>query len=334
MFSSQKPSLSFHPSIPLAHRANCGDIPVPENTLSAVCMAYKTGARWIECDVKATADGIMIVLHDDTLRRTSNAQGALADTPVDKMTYAQIAQYDAGSMVSPHFAGEKIPTMADFLWLIKKLNMGLVLEIKPCEGHDIETARKSVELLAQFGMLDYPRLLVQSFLVECLREVKRLQPNLNLGLLVGDWCVYTRINTGLCMYPEHRIYKCSESVTDVLKELDCTALVAYEKILSPELIANVRKETGVPYVLAWTVNNPDRANALFGSGVDAILSDDHLMITSLTQRSALLSNASLFSSAARLSLIDYLRHGGQAQNSRHDPGNSGALIVAPHRQRK
>jgi glycerophosphoryl diester phosphodiesterase len=264
-----------------------------------------------------TGDGVMIVIHDDTLRRTTNAQGAAADKRVASMTYAEIAQYDAGIKTSPRFAGERIPTMAQFLYLLKKLNMGLVLEIKPCMGFDIETARKAVELLEKFDLINYPRLLVQSFLVECLREVKRLQPTLNLGLLIAEWGVYTRVNTGIGKYPPLGIYMCKESVEDVLTELNATALVAYEEILTREKIAEIKQRTAIPYLLSWTVNQPERANELFSQGVDAVLSDNHLIITSLTRRNALASNAALFHSVEK-SFLETHRHSDDRLQQEYD----------------
>lgn len=256
MLSQQKASLEFHPTQPIAHRGNFGKNRVPENTLAAVKLAHKQGAKWVECDVKLTADNVIIVIHDDTLRRTTNAEGEIADTSIAKLTYAQIEKFDAGSKISPRFAGEKIPTLIQYLNLIKKLNLGLLLEIKPSPGADIETARKTIEILYEYNLINYPNLLVQSFSVEALREVKRLSSALNLGFIIEVIDMHTKFYTG---------------VLDVLRELNCKALVAYHPLLTLERIALIKEVS--PYVLAWTVDDPKRGSELFIDGVDAVISD-------------------------------------------------------------
>lgn len=262
MFSHKTP-LEFYPTHPISHRAH-SSILVPENTLSAVIIAKQRGATWIECDVKLTKNGVLIVMHDDTLKRTTNAEGEAAELVIEKLTYNKIKKWDAGCKFSPKFAGEKIPTLVDFLHLIRKLNLGLVLEIKGAAGLDVKTAAETVAVLQRCHFLDYPRLLVQSFVVDSLREVKRLCPSLNLGLLIEEWGVYTRSKTGIAI--------CDEPVDVILQELGCTALVAKGDVLTPERIAHIK--TIVPYVLSWTINDPKKAYELMNAGVNAVISDD------------------------------------------------------------
>ncbi len=92
----------------------------PENTMSAFRSAIEAGADAIEFDVQATADGRLVVLHDVTLDRTTDATGALFEAE-----WSTIAAADAGSWFSPDFAGERIPTLEDVLALDTELELEL-----------------------------------------------------------------------------------------------------------------------------------------------------------------------------------------------------------------
>jgi glycerophosphoryl diester phosphodiesterase len=235
----------------IAHRANCGEDPIPENTLAAIRIAHSRGIKWVECDVKLTADQVAIVIHDDTLKRTTDAQGSDAERLVSEMTYAEIVQYDAGIKYSPKFAGERVPRFIDFLLLLKKFNMGLMLEIKPIKGFEVETTRKIVEILNECNLQAYPKLLLQSFSIKSVEEVIALDPKLNTGLLIETW----------------------ENPQDILNKLQCTALVAYHEILNEERVKVIKQETATPYLFSWTVNDAKKASELYSYGVDVIISD-------------------------------------------------------------
>jgi len=94
-----------------AHRGGAAE--VPENTLAAYRYAWDLGAI-PEVDICSTSDGAIICLHDDTLKRTTNAN-VDADTPVSKLTLEQIRQWDAGSWFDAKYAGEKVPTLEEVL---------------------------------------------------------------------------------------------------------------------------------------------------------------------------------------------------------------------------
>ncbi len=86
----------------------------PENTLAAFDCAIAMGARVIEMDVRMTADGHFIVMHDARVDRTTNGAGL-----VSEMTLAEIKALDAGSWFDPAFAGERVPTLAEALAHVK-----------------------------------------------------------------------------------------------------------------------------------------------------------------------------------------------------------------------
>lgn len=148
----------------------------PENTLAAYRRSIALGYPAIEIDLRATSDGHIVVLHDDTVDRTTSGSGE-----VGHMTLAEIQSLDAGSYADPRFADQRIPTYQDVLEAVYGTGTKLVLDIKPCDALDHE---RVVRLTEQYGAaLDVivgPRSLAD------LREFKGLNPNLRaLGLVPG-----------------------------------------------------------------------------------------------------------------------------------------------------
>src|SRR4051794_34519268 len=91
----------------------------PENTLAGIRTAAQQGARWVEVDVKLTRDGVPILMHDDTVDRTTNGKGAAAT-----LDFAELRRLDAGAWFGPAFAGERIPTLEEALALVFDLDLG------------------------------------------------------------------------------------------------------------------------------------------------------------------------------------------------------------------
>jgi len=97
----------------------------PENTMSAFEAALNAGADASEFDVHMTLDGVLVVIHDDSVDRTTNGTGLISE-----LTYEYLSTLDAGSWKDPKFVGEKIPTLHETLTFFKENNMVAVLEIK------------------------------------------------------------------------------------------------------------------------------------------------------------------------------------------------------------
>jgi glycerophosphoryl diester phosphodiesterase len=148
----------------------------PENTLAAYLNSVSLGISAIEIDLRATADGHIVVMHDDTVDRTTNGSGR-----VDQMTLTDIKSLDAGSNVDPRFADERIPTYDEVLDALRGTGVRLVLDIKESDALDDE---RVVELTERHGAID--DVLVGPRSVTGLRRFRRLNPNLRtLGLVPG-----------------------------------------------------------------------------------------------------------------------------------------------------
>jgi glycerophosphoryl diester phosphodiesterase len=156
----------------VAHRGMVSGF--PENTLAAYRQSISLGFRAVEIDLRATADGHIIVMHDDTVDRTTNGTGE-----VGRMTLAEIKSLDAGSRAGPAFADQRVPTYEEVLETLRGSGTKIVLDIKPSEALDNE---RVVRLTERFGaVLD---VIVGPRSIADLRDFKRLNPNLRALALV------------------------------------------------------------------------------------------------------------------------------------------------------
>ena len=117
----------------------------PENTLSAFKLSADNGFKYVECDVAWTSDDVPVLLHDETVDRTSNGSGKIAD-----MTFAQARALDFGSWKSTAYAGEKIPSFEEFIALCKSRGLHPYIELKtPCNDVDMIE-----DIVNRYGMRD------------------------------------------------------------------------------------------------------------------------------------------------------------------------------------
>lgn len=121
------------------HRGACALY--PENTMLSFKKAVEMGVDGLETDVWMSRDGVLMLMHDDSLARTTDAAaGGIPD-----YTYKELRAFDAGAKFSPAYAGEKIPTLEEFLEFVKDQNLMLNIEIKDCRH---EVVDKTVRLLS------------------------------------------------------------------------------------------------------------------------------------------------------------------------------------------
>lgn len=217
----------------------------PENTLAAFRAALEVGAPAAECDVYRTADGHVVLLHDPTVDRTTDGTGRITD-----LTLAQAQAFDAGSWKADAYRGERIPTLADTLALIRG-RMRLVIEVK--QGGIEESVLTTIRDAGALGDVT-----LISFSAETCARLRELEPELSVGWLTG----------GL-----------SEDDPDAADTLIRTALrancqfldVAHPGIL-PSLVS--RADRAGMTLWAWTVDDPARARELAAMGVRSITTNN------------------------------------------------------------
>lgn len=227
----------------IAHRG--GGHLAPENTLAAMRTGHAHGFTFFEYDVKLSEDNVLILLHDDTVDRTTNGSGEAA-----KMTWDALSKLDAGSWFGPAFANEPIPTFEAVARYTQANQIASNVEIKPCPGREHETGT-AVALAARAlwkGVRTPP--LLSSFSEEALAAAHIAAPELPRALLVdevpSDW--HAR-----------------------LVQHDCRALNVNHKHITQDLIHAVHV---LGYEIStYTVNDPERAKLLFSWGVDGIFTD-------------------------------------------------------------
>lgn len=172
----------------IAHRGSSGA--APENTLASARRALRDRADEIENDVQRTADGVLVLMHDATLARTTDAEEVFPDRApwtVGDFTLAELKRLDAGSWFSPAFAGERIPTLAEWSRVVGQ-RARMLLEMKnpglyPGIEQDLDRALATDPHLRTAERRD--RLVVQSFDIAWMRAYEQVDPAVEKGLLYG-----------------------------------------------------------------------------------------------------------------------------------------------------
>ena len=227
----------------VAHRG--AGLLAPENTLAAMRLGYDCGYRMFEFDVKLSCDGVLVLMHDDLVDRTTNGSGCVADA-----SWAELAKLDAGAWHSPRFAGEPVPTLARVAAWLRANGCLANIEIKPSPGREAETgAAIAAEALALWRDADVPPLL-SSFSEAALEAARRVAPGLPRALLISR-------------LPDDWLERC--------RALGCVALDANHRELDAETIERAHRE-GLR-VLAYTINEPTRAAMLRKLGLDGVITD-------------------------------------------------------------
>ena len=227
----------------VAHRG-AGKL-APENTLAAMRLGASFGYRMFEFDVKLSADGVAVLLHDATLERTTSGRGPLSD-----LELAALVRLDAGGWHSATYAGEPIPTLEAVARFVLAGDLQANIEIKPSPGAESRTgdvvAREAARLWAG---RDVPPLL-SSFSEEALEAAARAVPQLPRALLLHE-------------LPADWLARC--------RRLGCVGVDLNHRELSRTLIAQAHAAR--LKVLCYTVNDPQRAALLESWGLDVLITD-------------------------------------------------------------
>jgi len=212
--------------------------------LAGLRRARELGCAWVEFDVRLTGDGALVLCHDARLDRTTDGHGRVA-----ALSLAAIRGCDAGRWFHPAFAGELVPTLDEALALARELDLALNIEVKADPGRAPATAAALIASLRRQGGRS-PTVLLSSFLAPALAALRDLAPEVPRGLL-------------LRLVPRGwRI---------LMARFGCATLNTDHRRLKPRLVGEIRA-AGYP-LLAYTVNDPRRARALFDWGVTSVFSD-------------------------------------------------------------
>ena len=216
----------------------------PENTLAAMRFAIEQGVEFVETDVHLTADGVPVLMHDPTLDRTTSGSGEVA-----AHTLAEIQALDAGSWFGPDFAGEPVPTLAEFLDELARSSVRALVELKG--EWTPEQLSAATELLRARGMVN--RVALQSFEVDTLTELVEIAPEFARILLTREWDATT---------------------VEIAAELQVSAVGARAKLFDarPELIGQIQG-LGIG-TLVYTLNSQRTWREAAERGIDLVITDD------------------------------------------------------------
>jgi len=253
----------------MAHRGFRGI--APENTLAAFRKGYESGAEWIELDVAASRDEVLVVMHDDNLARTTDAKSVFpvrSPWTVYDFDFEELRRLDAGSWYRAadpfkqiaagrvgeaelaSFAGIKVPTLRECLELAKESGRKVNIEIKDATGRpcDAWIVERTVDLVRELGMLE--SIDISSFNHEYLRRVKKAEPRLGTGALV-----------------ERR----PADLVALLKDLSARSYNPGMRYLDAATVREVR-EAGFD-VFVWTVNEKSDMERMLDWGATALITD-------------------------------------------------------------
>jgi len=229
----------------IGHRGAAGY--APENTIEGIHTAADIGVKWVELDVKLTKDDVPIIFHDDTLDRTTNGHGLIAET-----TYSELKQFEAGSWFSEGFVGIKVPTLEEAIDALINRGLGLNLEIKPCPGREKDTTEIALDVLSQYWD-DHDNLLISSFEHVSLEAAMEVAQDWSRGLLLGGDVI-------------------SENWLELAEYLSVKTINFGKQLVTQEIIEETLDNDYAP--LVYTVNDPTLARELQSLGVKTLFSDE------------------------------------------------------------
>ncbi|XP_068002943.1 glycerophosphodiester phosphodiesterase 1 isoform X2 [Melanerpes formicivorus] len=235
----------------IAHRGGAHD--APENTLAAIRQAAENGATGVELDVEFTADGVPILMHDDTVERTTDGSGRLQDLTFDAVRKLNPS---AKHRLWSKFQGEKVPTLREAVVESMQHNLTIYFDVK---GH----ANQAVEALRQL-YLEFPRLynssVVCSFLPDVVYKMRQADRNVVTALTHRPWHL-SHLGDGTPRFSsfwKHYLYLVMDVILDwslhsfLWRFCGVSAFLIQKNFVSQEYVRHWASK-GIQ-VVAWTVN--------------------------------------------------------------------------------
>ncbi len=226
----------------IAHRG--GSLEAPENTLAAFRHAIELGMGFVELDVQMSSDGELVVIHDETLDRTTDGTGAVGD-----YTFEELRQRDAGSWFGAEYKGQRIPTLREALEMCVHAGVGVVIELKsPRMYNGME--EKVAALVGEMWLRGAENLWCISFDYAAIRRMRELDAALPLGYLY-EW----------------------DAESFVTPDDTVQALCPYFRtpLMHPEQIVEAHRLGKLVFV--YTVNEAEDMRLLTEAGIDGMVSD-------------------------------------------------------------
>lgn len=232
----------------------------PENTMAAFREAISVGADGIEFDVRLTSDGVPVVIHDSTLRRTGGVPNRVAN-----LTSAEISKVDVGSWFAQRkdlppetFANETVPSLADLFTLFSPNDSTLYLEMK-CDSASEQRplAQTCAKVIEEHSLKE--RVFVECFQLPALRILKEIDAEIKTAAL------FEPAFTNPSVLSDRRII-------DQARDVGAAALALHHRLARESLVKKA-KDMGL-HVAVWTVDEPAWIERAQHTGIDALITND------------------------------------------------------------
>ena len=231
----------------IAHRG--GTVYGPENTMTAFRNAIEVGVDWIEMDIHRTQDGVLVVIHDKTVDRTTDGTGS-----VRNLTLEQIRTLDAGN-------GEQVPTFEEVIALAREVGVGLLPELKsPYLYPGIEA--DIVKVLTDGSYVQ--ETMIQSFESDVLETIQRINPDIQVCPLYGLWTL-----------------DLSEPWPS---EANTICVMAEMVVLNPWMVRQAHAQGRKVFVWFGVIENPLVMRFILALGADGLMVDDPVALAEVLGR--------------------------------------------------
>lgn len=225
----------------------------PENTMAAFREAIAVGADGIEFDVRLTRDGVPIVIHDSSLRRTGGLPHRVAD-----LTASELAKIDVGSWFARSFGNETVPSLAELFTLFQSNDSILYLEMKcdsPAEYAPL--AEACCRMIEEYDFKE--RVIVECFQLPALRIVRETDSDIKTVALFEP-----SISTPSVLS--------DQSIINKAKDVGAVALALHHRLARKSLVEKA-KDAGM-HVAVWTVDDPSWIERARSIGIDALITNN------------------------------------------------------------
>ncbi|MEG0540748.1 MAG: glycerophosphodiester phosphodiesterase [Angelakisella sp.] len=225
-----------------AHRGFSGRY--PENTMLAFEKMLETGCAGTELDVQMTKDGELVIIHDETLERTTNGHGLVKDH-----TLAQLRELTADATYAGKVPPQKIPTLREYFTFIQDTGLITNIELKTSIFQYPGIEQATIDMVHEFGLED--RVWFSSFNHYTILRCKEICPTLSYGLLINCWI---------------------KDIGAYAQKLGATTVNAETEFLLEQEIVDDLHAHGIG-AQAWTVNRPEQVKQLVETGVEYIITN-------------------------------------------------------------
>lgn len=222
-----------------AHRGFSGKY--PENTMLAFEKALEVGIDGIELDVHLTKDGELVIIHDETVDRTTNGTGVVAE-----MTLNELKKLDASYIFEGKYGVNPIPTLREYFELVKDTGIVTNIELKTGINPYPGIEEKTLAMIDEFGLRE--QIIISSFNHYSVMRFKELAPEMPCGFLEESWII------GVADYAKKHGVECLHPIYAAVTEE----------------YANAAHEAGL-LINTWTVNTKEDMELMAKRGVNAVI---------------------------------------------------------------